>query len=80
MLTEEVTMATISSTARQIGLMIVLAVLFAMLLTKSRADSPSDQKRPCTGDAFLICKSKIPSADRIIVGMRKQRARASESF
>jgi hypothetical protein len=77
MLTEEVTMATISSTARQIGLMIVLAVLFAMLLTKSHADTPPDPKRPCTGDAFRICKSKNPSADRIIVGMRKPKASES---
>jgi hypothetical protein len=78
MVAMETTMTTISSTARQLGLIVALVLSLAMLSSASHAFTLEDQKRLCTGDVFRLCSSEIPNVDRITTCMRRQKVSLSE--
>lgn len=68
--------ATRSSMIRRISLTIALLTSIASFATPGHAYT-AEQQRLCTGDAFRLCSSEIPSIDRITACMVKQKANLS---
>jgi hypothetical protein len=50
-----------------------LSVAAALLASSAQAYTP-EQQQACTGDAFRLCGSEIPSIDRVTVCMMRNRA------
>lgn len=71
-------MSTTSSTLRRLGLTALFALSLAMASTASEAFT-AEQQRLCTGDAFRLCGSEIPSIDRITICMRRHASDLSEA-
>jgi hypothetical protein len=58
-----------------------LAVAVALAVTNGSTVGhafTADQQRLCTGDAFRLCGSEIPSIERIIACMRQHLAELSQ--
>jgi hypothetical protein len=61
------------------GLQLAACVAACLTLwpTASRAFTEEDQRRLCTPDVWRLCSSEIPSVERIVACMRRQRAHLS---
>jgi len=57
--------------------LLMLVLVAALIPSTSRAFTP-DQQRFCTGDAFRLCGSELPSIDRIAACLRSRRADLSQ--
>ena len=55
---------------------LIVAASFVTMSTASQAYT-AEQQRLCTGDAFRLCSSEIPSVEKVTVCMRKNKANLS---
>jgi hypothetical protein len=69
--------AYLTRTIRQAGIVLAFAVSFSALSTTSSFAYSSEAQQMCTGDAFRLCSSEIPSVSRITACMIKKRASLS---
>jgi len=56
----------------------VVALALAALVTPSSAVGTEDQRAACTPDVFRLCSSEIPSVDRIVACLEREKPRLSE--
>jgi len=64
-------------TIRRIGLALTLALTVSAAASSSGFAFPSEAREQCTGDAFRLCASEIPSIPKITACMRKNKANLS---
>src|ERR1700687_717259 len=69
--------ASLTTTIRQAGLVLAIAVSFSALSSSSSFAFSAEAQQMCTGDAFRLCSSEIPNIPLITACMIKQRANLS---
>jgi hypothetical protein len=66
--------ASFTSTVRQAGLVLALAVSLSALSTSQSFAFSAEAQQMCTSDAFRLCSSEIPNIPKITACMMKHRA------
>lgn len=51
----------------------IFGLALAVISTTSFAAGTAEQRQACTGDVFRLCSSDIPSVDRIVACLKRQR-------
>ena len=69
--------ATFFNTVRKVSLVLALTTSFAAVSSTASFAFSSEAQQQCTGDAFRLCSSEIPSIPRITVCMRANKAKLS---
>ena len=64
-------------TQRQFGFGLIVCMFVGAVPSMSYA-STAEQQRLCSSDAFRLCSSEIPNADRVTICMRKHKASLSD--
>jgi hypothetical protein len=72
--------AFLSSTFRRAGPVAAFAVSFLALSSSASFAFSAEAQQMCTGDAFRLCSSEIPSIPAITACMMKQRASLSAGY
>ena len=65
--------ASLTTTIRQAGLVLAIAVSFSALSSSSSFAFSAEAQQMCTGDAFRLCSSEIPDIPAITACMMKHR-------
>jgi hypothetical protein len=65
--------ASLTRTLRQAGLVLAFAVSLSVLSSTQSFAFSAEAQEMCTGDAFRLCSSEIPSISKITACMMKHR-------
>jgi hypothetical protein len=67
----------LKSTVRKFGLALALVASFSALSSRASFAFSAEAQQMCSGDAFRLCSSEIPSIPKITACMIRQRANLS---